>query len=133
MEAAQLLHGLLRHPAGGPEGVGAAHQHRVLLQQVQQVGQGEEGLLLLMGFQAAVQLQDGLQGADGEDVPPLGHVGLHPGEDPQAVGQLQAVPHPAAHRGEVAVEVPELEGVEVLGEAQASSPARRASPKSQSV
>ncbi len=44
-----------------------------------------------MGFQAAVQLQDGLQGADG-GCAPLGHVGLHPGEDPQAVGQLQAVP-----------------------------------------
>ena len=71
-----------------------------------------------MGLQAAVQLQDGLQRADGENVSALGHVGLHARKDPQAVGQLQRVSQAAAHGGKMAVELVKVQGIEMLGQAQ---------------
>ena len=52
----------------------------------------------------------------------LGHIGLHAGEDAQAVGELQSVAHPAALGGEITVQVGKLEGVEVLGEAESVQP-----------
>ena len=48
----------------------------------------------------------------------LRHIRLHAGEDAQAVLQLQGVPDPSAHRGDVAVHIGKLEGVEVLRQAQ---------------
>ena len=96
----------------------AAHYHRVLVEQIHQLGEGHKISLLLVGLQPPVQLQNGLQRPDGQDVAPLGHIGLHTGENFQAVLQLQGVPDPSAHRGDVAVHIGKLEGVEVLRQAQ---------------
>ena len=117
LQTAKLLLGKLGHVAGGAEGMAAAHQHRVLAEQLHQLGEGQEPPLLLVGFQPAVQLQDGLQGADGQDVAPFGHIGFHAGENFQAVLQFQSVPGSPAHRGDVAVHVGKLEGVEMLRQA----------------
>ena len=106
----------------GAVGVGTADQHRVFLQQIHQRREGEELALFLIGLQAAVQLQNGFQRADGENVPALGHVGLHARKDPQAVGQLQYILPPAAHRGEVAVELIKVQRVEMLRQAQGIQP-----------
>ena len=99
------------------EGVAAAHQHRVLVKQLHQPGEGQEIPLLLVGFQPAVQFQDGLQGADGQDVAPFGHIGFHTGKDPQSISQFQCVPNPPADRGEVAVQLGKLQGIEMLCQA----------------
>ena len=48
----------------------------------------------------------------------LRHIRLHAGENFQAVLQLQSVPGSPAHRGDVAVHIGKLEGVEVLRQAQ---------------
>ena len=122
LEPLQLFLGQLGHVARGAVGVAAAHQHGVLYEQVHELGEGEKVPLFLVGLQPVVQLQNGLQGADGQDVAALGHVGLHARKDVQPVGQLQHVLRPAAHRGQVAVQVVELQGIEVLGEAQGVQP-----------
>ena len=74
--------------AGGAEGVAAAHNHRILRKEVHELGEGQESPLFLVGLQPPVQLQDSLQGTDGQDVAALRHIGLHAGEDLQAVFQL---------------------------------------------
>ena len=52
----------------------------------------------------------------------FGHIGLHAGENLQAVLQFQGVPRSSAHRGDVAIHVGKLEGVEVLCQAQGVQP-----------
>lgn len=96
-QAAQLLLRQLGHMARGAEGVAAAHHHRVLLKQIHQPGKGKEAALLLVWLQPAVQLQNGLQWPDGQDMAAFGHIGLHAGEDLQTVFQLQDVPRSAAY------------------------------------
>ena len=56
--------------AAGAEGVAAAHYHRVLVEQIHQLGEGQEISLLLVGLQPPVQLQNGLQRPDGQDMAP---------------------------------------------------------------
>ena len=117
-EMAQLLLRQLRHMARSTVGVAAPHQHGIFLKQAYQLGKGKKLPLLLMGFQPVIELQNGLQRANGQDVASLGHIGLHTWEHPQAIFQLQYILRPAAHRGEVAVELFELQGVEMLRQAQ---------------
>ena len=101
-----------------PVGMGASHHHRVLVEQIPQLGKGQEVPRRLVGGKTLVQLQDGLQRADGQNVPSLGDVRLHAGEDPQAVFQHQGVALPGASGREVAVQLVKLQGVEVLCQAE---------------
>ena len=51
-------------------------------------------------------------------MPALGNIRLHAGKDPQAVFQHQGVSLPAAFSRQVGIQLVELQGVEVLRQAQ---------------
>ena len=95
----------------------AAHHHRVLVKQIHQPGEGKKRAFFLIWFQPAVQLQDGLQRADGQDVAAFSHIGFHTRKDTQPISQFQCVPNPPADRGEVAIQLGKLQGVEMLCQA----------------
>ena len=105
-----------------PIGMSAAHQNRVLVKEVHKAFKGQKISLLFMRLQSAVQLQDCLQRADGQNVSPFCHIRFHAGKNPQSVFQLQAVPDPAADRSQVAIKPAKLQGIEMLRQAQGIQP-----------
>ena len=103
--------------------MGPAHKDGVFRKQVHQPGKGQEVPLGLVGFQAAVQFQNGFHRPYRQDMPALGDVGLHAGEDGQPVKD-QGIPLPVGLGGDIAVEFGEAPGVEMLGQAEGVQPGR---------
>ena len=116
-----------------PEGVPCPHDHRVLIKEVPQPGEGEKASLLLVRLQPPVQLQDILRLSDGQDMSALRNVRLHAREDAQPVPVTRVSPCRSQEGQQIAVELVKLQRVKMFGETEGVKPALRASPKSQSV
>ena len=107
-----------------PVRVSGAYQNVVFPEQVQQLFKREKMSRLLMCGQPLIEFQNRFYSSQRQDMPALGNIRFHAREYPQSVFQQKGISFPFALMQKIAVQLIELQRIEVLGQAQGIQPSR---------